>query len=101
MNEKEYVKYIYIYIYVYVLCCVLSHVICVQLFAAPWTVVHQALHPWDFPGKNTAVVCQALLQGSSQPRDGICVSCISYIGRRILDCLCIMLGKNISHIMFN
>ena len=46
-----------------VLCCVLCHVICVQLFATPWTIVHQALHPWDFPGKNTAVGCQALLQG--------------------------------------
>ena len=53
----------YVCVCVCVLCCVLSHVICVQLFATPWTIVHQALHPWDFPGKNTAVGCQALLQG--------------------------------------
>ena len=27
----------------------------VGLLAAPWTTAHQALHPWDFPGKNTGV----------------------------------------------
>ena len=34
----------------------------VQLFATPWTVVYQALHPRDFPGKNTGVGCHFLLQ---------------------------------------
>ena len=34
----------------------------VQLFATPWTVIYQALHPWDFPGKNTGVGCHFLLQ---------------------------------------
>ena len=34
----------------------------VQLFATPWTVIYQALHPWDFPGKNTGVGCHYLLQ---------------------------------------
>ena len=29
----------------------------------PWTVACQALHPWDFPGKNTGVGCHFLLQG--------------------------------------
>ena len=28
----------------------------------PWTVAHQALCPWDFPGKNTGVGCHFLLQ---------------------------------------
>ena len=37
----------------------LSHV---QLFETPWTVAHQAPHPWDFPGKNTGVGCHFLLQ---------------------------------------
>ena len=35
----------------------------VQLFATPWTVAHQALCPWDSPGKNTGVGCHFLLQG--------------------------------------
>ena len=33
-------------------------------FAIPWTVAHQAPHPWDFPGKNTGVGCHFLLQGN-------------------------------------
>ena len=32
-------------------------------FVTPWTVAHQALCPWDFPGKNTGVSCHFLLQG--------------------------------------
>ena len=28
----------------------------------PWTVTHQALCPWNFPGKNTGVDCHSLLQ---------------------------------------
>ena len=28
-----------------------------------WTVAHQALCPWDFPGRNTRVGCHFLLQG--------------------------------------
>ena len=32
-------------------------------FATPWTVAHQFLCPWDFPGKNTEVGCHFLLQG--------------------------------------
>ena len=27
----------------------------------PWTAVHQALCPWDFPGKSTGVGCHFLL----------------------------------------
>ena len=32
-------------------------------FVTPWTEAHQALHPWDFSGKNTEVGCYFLLQG--------------------------------------
>ena len=35
---------------------------CVRLLATPWTAAHQALRPWDFPGKSTGVGCQCLLQ---------------------------------------
>ena len=34
----------------------------VQLFSTPWTVAYQAVHPWNFPGKNTGVGCHFLLQ---------------------------------------
>ena len=27
----------------------------VRLLATPWTTAHQALRPWDFPGKSTGV----------------------------------------------
>ena len=30
----------------------------VRLFSTPWTAAHQALGPWDFPGKSTGVGCQ-------------------------------------------
>ena len=33
----------------------------VQLLATPWTTAHQALCPWDFPGKSTGVGCHCLL----------------------------------------
>ena len=36
--------------------------------SATWTVAHQALLPWNSPGKNVGVGCHSLLQGSSQPR---------------------------------
>ena len=35
----------------------------VRLFATPWTVAHQALCPWNPPGKNPGVGCHDLLQG--------------------------------------
>ena len=40
----------------------LNHFSCVWLFVTLWTVVHKLLCPWDSPGKNTGVGCQALLQ---------------------------------------
>ena len=42
------------------------------------------LCPWNFPGKNNGVGCHFPLQGSSRPRDGTCVSCVSCLGRQIL-----------------
>ena len=42
--------------------CVFSHSV-VSNPATPWTIAHQALCPWDSPGKNTGVGCYALLQG--------------------------------------
>ena len=35
----------------------------VSNFATLWTAAHQALHPWDFPDKNTGSGGHALLQG--------------------------------------
>ena len=35
----------------------------VQLFATPWTIVSNLLHPWNFLGKSTGVGCHFLLQG--------------------------------------
>ena len=34
----------------------------VRLLATPWTAAHQALRPWDFPGKGTGVGCCCLLR---------------------------------------
>ena len=39
---------------------------------------------WNFTGKNTGADCYCLFQGSSQPKDQTCISCISCIGRQIL-----------------
>ena len=44
----------------------------------PWTVAHQTPCPWNFPGKNTGVVPFSYSRGSSHPRDGTCISCVSY-----------------------
>ena len=53
---------------------VLSHFSRVQLFVSLWTVAHQALCPWDSPGKNTGVGCHFILQASSQSKDQISIS---------------------------
>ena len=42
--------------------CMLSHFSRIQLCATPQTAAHQALCPWDSPGKNTGVGCHFLLQ---------------------------------------
>ena len=41
------------------------------LFAAPWTVAHRLLCPWNFPGKNTGVGCHFLLPGVFPPIQGL------------------------------
>ena len=45
--------------------CYASLISHIQLFAAPWTIAHQALNRIhrDSPGKNTGAGCHALLQG--------------------------------------
>ena len=40
----------------------LNHFSHVRLCATPYMAAHQALHPWDSPGKNTGVGCPFLLQ---------------------------------------
>ena len=57
---------------------------CIQLFAAPWTIAHQALGPWNFPGMNTEYVAISYSRWSSKPRYQTYVSCVSCIGRHIL-----------------
>ena len=64
----------------------LSHV---QLFVTPCTVacnIDRFLCLWNFPGKNIGSGCHFLLQGilSYQPKNWTHISCISFIGRRIL-----------------
>ena len=58
----------------------------VQLFAALWTVAPKILYPWNFSGKNTEMGCHFSSRGSSPPRAWTQVSCISYIGWRVLFC---------------
>ena len=52
---------------VHLSCQLLSHV---RLFAAPWTVAHQAPLSMEFPSKKIEVGCQLLLQGNL-PDSGI------------------------------
>ena len=43
--------------------CVCAQLLsCVRLFVFPWTVAHQILCPYNFPGKNTGVGCCFLFQ---------------------------------------
>ena len=61
----------------FVRCCCLVTKLCPTLFVIPWTVAHQALCPWDFPGENTGVGCHFLLQGIFLTRNRTCASCIA------------------------
>ena len=59
--------------------CILSHFSHVQFFVTLWAaVLSRLLCPGNFPGKNTGVGCQALLQGIFQPRDRTYVSCLPH-----------------------
>ena len=62
----------------------LNHFSCVWLFVTMWTVVHKLLCPWDSPGKNTGVGCQAVLQEIFQTQGWTHVSYVSCAGRRFL-----------------
>ena len=57
-------------------CCLVTRP-CPTLFWPYELQPTRLLYPWDSPGKNTGVGSHSLLQGSSWPRDGIHVSCIS------------------------
>ena len=67
--------------------------VCVQslsyawLFVTPWTVAHQFLCSWSFPGKNFPGNWCGLpfpnYRGSSLLRDQTCISSASCIGRHI------------------
>ena len=61
----------------FLLVLVFSLLHCVLLFVTPWTVAHQALLTWHFPGKNTGVVAISYSWASSVPRDQMLISCIS------------------------
>ena len=56
----------------------------VWLFATPWTIATRLLCLWDFPGKNIRVGCHFLLQGIFPTQGSNRISCVSYIGRRVL-----------------
>ena len=58
----------------------LSHV---WLFVILWILASQAPYSWDFPGKKWVVI--SFSRGSSWPRDWTHISCVSCIGRWILN----------------
>ena len=60
MNSNNNIQHIQNTNFISVSCTVLSHV---QLFTVPWTVAHQLLCLWNFPGKNTGMGCHFLLKG--------------------------------------
>ena len=55
------------------------------------------LCPWGVPGKNTGVGCHALLQGSSQPRDG---TQVSQIADRFFTVWARLLNKGVAFFFF-
>ena len=63
--------------------CVLSHFSHVRLFAAPWTVAHQAPLSMRFSRQEYWSGLPSS-RGSSPPRDEICVSYDSCTGRQVL-----------------
>ena len=58
---------------------------CVQLFATPWTVAHQAHLSIGFPRQAYSMGCHFLLQGIFLDQESNHVSCHSCIGRQILN----------------
>ena len=65
------------------LVCVLSHFSCVRLFAAPWTVAHQAPLSMRFSRQEYWSGLPSS-GGSSWPRDQAWVSYVSCTGRQVL-----------------
>ena len=61
----------------YLSLCFIQSLGCVQLFATPWAIAHQASWSMGFPMQEYWSGLPFLLQGSSQPRDQTHVSCIA------------------------
>ena len=77
-----YLLFFYFQIFIGVCVCMLS---CVQIFATPWTVVHQApLVHGTFQARILEWVTVSSSRGSSQPRDWTHVSCVSCLSRQFL-----------------
>ena len=55
-----------------------------NFFVTPWTVVPQALRPWDFPGRNTGVCCHLLLYGIFLTLRWICLLCLLHCRKSLL-----------------
>ena len=66
------------------LACTLLHFSRVRLFATPWTVARQDPVPEILLARTLKWVAMPPSKGSSWPRDGTRVSCISCIGRWVL-----------------
>ena len=62
--------------------CIRNSFSCLQLYATPWTVAHQApLSMGILQSRILEWVAMPSFRGSSQPWDQTCISNISYIGR--------------------
>ena len=67
------------YVYVHIHTCACSVILCDPVDGSA-----RLQCSWDSPGKNTGVGCMPSSGGSSWPRHGTQVSCVSCIGRRVL-----------------
>ena len=65
----------------FLVCCGCLSLSCDKFFVTPWTVSHQALWPWNSPGKNTGVDCY-LLPNLQEDLQGIFLTQGSNLGLR-------------------
>ena len=56
----------------------------VWLFATPWTAAHQTPLSMEFSSQELEWLAISYFREFSQPRDWICISCVSCIGRWVL-----------------
>ena len=71
--------------YAYVCCCCLVTKSCLTPCNPMDCSLSGSFVHGIFPGKNTGESCHFLLQGSSWPRDQTRISCVSFLGRQILN----------------